>query len=273
MNKSELIIRTLTGVLIVAVTLAAILISPYTYLGWLVLIGFLGSREFFKLDLVSPGSYIVNFIPVLFAVTIFLSGYFLIQRHSSMVLIIMLPVMISLIVFLQLLYINAPEDIVRKGKSVYSAASYIVLPLLAGTFFLSDNYSYRHLLIPVILIWTNDVGAYLFGSKLGTTKLKPSVSPGKSVQGSIGGALVTWMVAFILWRLWPDINLGYITTLALATPFLSLAGDLWESSIKRNAGVKDSGKILPGHGGILDRYDSLLFVLPLAALAYYIFVL
>ena len=76
MNKSELIIRTLTGVLIVAVTLAAILISPYTYLGWLVLIGFLGSREFFKLDLVSPGSYIVNFIPVLFAVTIFLSGYF-----------------------------------------------------------------------------------------------------------------------------------------------------------------------------------------------------
>jgi phosphatidate cytidylyltransferase len=73
--------------------------------------------------------------------------------------------------------------------------------------------------------------------------------------------------------IWPALPVNYIILLSLTTPFFALAGDLWESLLKRNAGVKDSGKILPGHGGILDRYDSFLFVLPVAALAYFIFAL
>lgn len=271
--KSELVVRSITGILIVAITLSAIIFSPYTYLGWLILIAFIGSREFFKLDLVSPDFFVMNIIPLLFSLTILLSGYFLIKQQSPVILMIMLPVMISFIVLLQLLSLNAAEELAKKGKSIYSAASYLVLPLLAGTFFLVSDYSYRHILIPIILIWVNDIGAYLFGSKWGTKKLMPSISPGKSWQGTFGGGFLTWLTAFVLWRLWPDMQLPYIVILAIATPFFSLSGDLWESALKRNAGVKDSGTLLPGHGGILDRYDSLLFVLPLAALAYYIFVL
>lgn len=273
MKTKELITRTITGALIVVLTLAAIRYSPYTFLVLLCIIALIGTIEFFKLDLVPPRPFVVNIIPFLFAAIIAASGYYIIHQQNPVVLWILLPFMVSLIVLVQLLAINAPEDLVKKGKSIYSAGSYIVLPLLCGTIFLMEGYAYKYVLTLVILIWVNDVGAYLFGSRWGTRKIMPTISPGKSLQGLIGGAFVTMLAAFILWRLWPDLHSYYLMTIALATPFLGLAGDLWESAIKRNAGVKDSGNILPGHGGILDRYDSFLFMLPVAALAYYIFVL
>ncbi|HUR30130.1 MAG TPA: phosphatidate cytidylyltransferase [Saprospiraceae bacterium] len=273
LNKSELLVRTLTSVVIVVATLFAIIFSPYSYLVWLALIGFLGSREYFKLDLVVSGSFIRNIVSFFFSIIILSAGYFLFKQQNALVLLILLPFMISFIVFIQLLSINGAEELVKKGKSMYAAASYIVLPLLCGTLFLLSNYSYRYVLIPVLLIWVNDVGAYLFGSKWGTKKIMPSISPGKSLQGTIGGGFLSLMSAFVLWRLWPDINIFYLSILGFVTPFFALAGDLWESALKRNAGVKDSGFLLPGHGGILDRYDSLLFLFPVAALAYFIFVL
>jgi len=273
LNKQELLIRSLTGVCLVALTLGAIIYSPYTFLALLTIIGFIGTKEYFTLDLVAPRNSLIYFIALLFSLIILVAGIFLIREQNPVVLIILLPFLISAIVLLQLLVINSPEEIVRKGKTIYSAASYIILPLMCGTIFLMGSYSYRYVLIPVILIWVNDVGAYMFGSALGTKKIKPLISPGKSLQGTLGGFFITLLAAFILWRLWPDIEVGYLTTLAFAIPIVSLSGDLWESALKRNAGVKDSGNILPGHGGILDRYDSLLFVLPFAALTYFIFVL
>ena len=273
MSKQEFVTRTFTGILIVGITLAAIIFSPYSYLGLLCLIAFIGTGEFFRLDQVAPRVIMVNLLALLFTSIIAAAGYLIINQHSPVVLIIVLPVMISFIVALQLMYINAPSELVIKGKSIYAAASYIVLPLLSGTLFLLDGYSYRYVLIPVILIWVNDIGAYLFGSRWGTKKIMPSISPGKSMQGAIGGAFVTLLTTFVLWRLWPDLKLPYLVSLGFITPLLSLGGDLWESALKRNAGVKDSGNILPGHGGILDRYDSFLFLLPAAAMAYYIFVL
>lgn len=265
--------RSLTGILIVGVTLAAIIYSPYSYLAFLSLIAFFGAREYFKLDLESPGFVVLNLIPFIFLTIILSAGYFLMRVQNPMILLILIPVMISLTVLIQLLSINGSESLVKKGKSVYSAASYILIPLLCGTLFLLHEYTYQYVLVPVILIWVNDVGAYLTGSLWGTKKIMPSISPGKSLQGTIGGGLLTLIVAFVLWKIWPDLSLPYLVLLAIATPFFAIAGDLWESALKRNAGVKDSGSILPGHGGIMDRYDSLLFVLPVAALAYYIFVL
>lgn len=265
--------RSITGIFIVGVTLAAIIYSPYTYLVFLALIAFMGTREFFKLDMAVQGKLITIIIPFFFSLLILLAGYFLLKKQNPVVMIILVPCIISFIVLLQLLFLNGYEELVKKGKSVYSAASYIILPLLCGTLFLYKEYSFQYVLIPVILIWINDVGAYLVGSRWGTKKIMPAISPGKSIQGTVGGGILTLIAAVILWKLWPDINLPYLVILSLATPFFAIAGDLWESSLKRNAGVKDSGMILPGHGGILDRYDSLLFVLPVAALAYYIFVL
>jgi phosphatidate cytidylyltransferase len=172
----------------------------------------------------------------------------------------------------QLVVIKDPVELVKSNKTVFAAALYIGLPILIGCMFIIFEYSWRLVLVPVILIWLNDIGAYLIGSLWGKHKIAPAISPGKSIEGTIGGGVLTLLTGFILSKLWPEIPSGYIWFLSLTTPFFALAGDLWESAIKRTAGVKDSGHLLPGHGGILDRYDSLLFVLPVAALAYFIFV-
>lgn len=112
------------------------------------------------------------------------------------------------------------------------------------------------------LIWANDTGAYFAGRFLGKTPLFKSISPKKTWEGSIGGLLLTLVIAFVAAKLLPQFTL--LTWLGIA--FLSVTvgtwGDLAESMLKRNVGVKDSGSILPGHGGVLDRLDAVLFVIP-----------
>ena len=125
-------------------------------------------------------------------------------------------------------------------------------------------------LLPFVLTWTSDTGAYLVGRAMGRRKLMPSVSPGKTVEGSIGALLLTMIVSwvFVEYVLIPQAQLGMRTESALLFGILISAGvqlgDLVESMLKREAGVKDSSRLLPGHGGILDRFDGLLFALPLA---------
>lgn len=128
------------------------------------------------------------------------------------------------------------------------------------------------LLYPVILTWLSDTGAYFTGRAFGKTKLMPAVSPGKTRAGAIG-ALVVTLVASLVYN---AIVLRPLAQLALAPWTAAIfgvvisavgqVGDLVESMLKREAGVKDSSRILPGHGGILDRLDSLYFVLPVAYL-------
>ena len=117
-----------------------------------------------------------------------------------------------------------------------------------------------------MIVWITDSGAYLIGRKLGKHKLAPHVSPNKTWEGSIGGSLVSVIVVG-LYLAFSPVKFAYgLPIMLLLTVVLSVGGqigDLIESAFKRHYGVKDSGKILPGHGGILDRFDSLLFVLPL----------
>jgi phosphatidate cytidylyltransferase len=128
------------------------------------------------------------------------------------------------------------------------------------------------LILPLVLTWTSDIGAFFVGRAIGGRKLIPSVSPGKTIAGAVGGLLASMLVACLYARtvLVPVANLGF--TLWGAFGFgaiVSVAaqvGDLFESLLKREAGVKDSSRIIPGHGGVLDRFDSLLFVLPVAYL-------
>lgn len=122
---------------------------------------------------------------------------------------------------------------------------------------------------PVLLTWTSDTFAYFVGRRWGTRKLIPRVSPGKTVQGAIGAVVGSVLVGAAYSLVLQSFG-SYRTTL-LQAAFLGLVvsvaaqvGDLAESLLKRDAGVKDSGKLLPGHGGALDRFDSLLFTLPLA---------
>ena len=128
------------------------------------------------------------------------------------------------------------------------------------------------LLLPLLTTWASDIGAYAVGRAIGRHKLIPSVSPGKTVEGAIGGLVASMLVAWLYaqYVLRPTTHLGFkwtpIGVLAFGA-LISIAaqiGDLAESLLKREARVKDSSKLLPGHGGILDRFDSLFFVMPVA---------
>lgn len=125
---------------------------------------------------------------------------------------------------------------------------------------------------PVLLTWASDIGAYFVGRAIGGRKLIPSVSPGKTVAGAVGGLVFTIIVAWALARFaLPPLSSLSLTVLGAVVfgALVSIAaqvGDLAESLLKREAGVKDSSRIIPGHGGVLDRFDSLLFVLPISYL-------
>ncbi|HEY3385702.1 MAG TPA: phosphatidate cytidylyltransferase [Saprospiraceae bacterium] len=273
MNKPEFLTRTITGVFIGAISLSAIIFSPWTYLAWLCLIAYLGTREYLKLGKDSIGYSQGADMPFLILFMVIGTGYSLLKGIDFVPILLLIPVLISGRFIIQLLAVKEVSELVKNTKSVYSVVAYIAIPILAGCVFLYGIYSWKYILIPVILIWINDIGAYMIGSQWGKHKIAPAISPGKSIEGTIGGGLATIAAGFILRVVWPEIPLYYIGILSLATPLFALAGDLWESALKRDAGVKDSGHLLPGHGGILDRYDSLLFVMPVAALAYFIFVL
>ena len=113
-----------------------------------------------------------------------------------------------------------------------------------------------------ILLWANDSGAYCFGSLYGKNKLFPSVSPGKSWEGSVGGGFLAVGVSLILAHFDPSMNRIEWMGFALTVVVFGTWGDLIESLLKRQIGIKDSGHILPGHGGMLDRFDSCLLAVP-----------
>lgn len=273
MNKPEFITRTITGLCIGAVSLGAIFLSPWTYLAWICVIAFLGTREFLQLVLYVQSDKNHLLFPFLLTITVAATGYLCIMGESPFIVILALPVIISLRLLTDLFMVKDISRLAMTNQAMFSAAAYIALPVLAGCVYLLGHYDWKYVLIAVVLIWVNDIGAYLIGSSWGKHKIAPAISPGKSIEGTVGGALMTLLGGYLLFQFIKDIPASYVIILSLLTPPAALAGDLWESVLKRNAGVKDSGNLLPGHGGILDRYDSLLFVLPIAALAYFIFVL
>lgn len=164
----------------------------------------------------------------------------------------------------------------RRTKLGWIACA-IVLPSICALALLA---AYRvglvFMLSILALVWVADIAAYFFGRAFGRHKLAPSISPGKTVEGALGGLLTVWIVGLLamgapfsdsffgrLGRAWP------LPGLILALAFLvglSIVGDLLESCLKRQVGAKDSGRLLPGHGGVLDRIDALLPVIPVALL-------
>ena len=151
---------------------------------------------------------------------------------------------------------------------------YDAVPAVAGARLAGLSFSpgATLLLLPVLLTWASDTGAYFVGRAIGGRKLIPSVSPGKTVAGAIGGLAASVLVAWIGGR----VLLPRVAQLALtprgailfgvAISIAAQIGDLFESLLKREAGVKNSSSLLPGHGGVLDRFDSLFFALPAAYL-------
>jgi len=153
------------------------------------------------------------------------------------------------------------------------AAMYIVMPLLfvSTIAFDKQHFSPYKILGIFILIWTCDTMQYFSGKLLGKNKLYEEVSPNKTIEGAIGGVLFTILAGWILAQFWHDFTLIQWMIIAGITAVTGIAGDLIESVLKRQAGVKDSGSFLPGHGGALDRFDSFLFVIPFIALYLLVF--
>lgn len=139
----------------------------------------------------------------------------------------------------------------------------------------SQPHGNRWLLVALMIIWAADSGAYFAGRKFGRTKLSPRISPNKTVEGMVGGMIAGMLVALVAAPLANDAitmkQLVYVAIVAIWTILFSVVGDLFESLLKRHVGAKDSGNLIPGHGGVLDRIDSVLAALPVFALGKLLF--
>jgi len=140
---------------------------------------------------------------------------------------------------------------------------YIAIPLVLLAWIVSgETYHPHRVLGLLLLVWTNDTGAYLTGRKLGKHKLFERISPKKTWEGTLGGGALTVLVAWGLSFAIKDFTLPQWLALSVVAAIGSNLGDLVESMLKRSVGVKDSGTFLPGHGGFLDRFDAFIFCLP-----------
>jgi phosphatidate cytidylyltransferase len=255
----ELLLRTLTGILLIVLVAGAILLGALPFLGVLLLIYTLGMRELFSLyprDN-SSGRWIYA-VPGFVWLIIF---YAVLNYHWSYFL-LGLPIALWLLVFL------------IKGLDSASTLSlfWLAIPLACyfsvGWIELNSSYGPLIPLAVISLLWINDTFAYVTGNLFGKHKLTPRLSPGKTWEGLLGGFLFSLLGGWIIFNISGIYSLAVWISLSTLVSGLSLCGDLFESGIKRKKSVKNSGEILPGHGGILDRFDSLLFVAPGAFLLF-----
>lgn len=130
---------------------------------------------------------------------------------------------------------------------------------------------FKYILIGVLLlIWISDISAYFVGKSIGKHKLMPSVSPGKTKEGFLGAGMITMIFSYLIYNLLGYFTFQQWTVIALLVWLMGSIGDLVESKMKRQLGIKDSGNILPGHGGFLDRFDGFIFCLPAVNLFVYL---
>ncbi|MCF8296557.1 MAG: phosphatidate cytidylyltransferase [Saprospiraceae bacterium] len=261
---SNFFTRTLTGIAFVAVMVFSICWNQFVFISVFQLIVLLGIWEFYKMvetNNVKPQKLSGLIIgSIVFLLLSFVSAKIL----SPQTLLFIIPAV--LFVFIIELY--------RKTTSAISNISYTILgiiyvafPLALLNFFFNPRmqaelFTYKILLGYFIILWLNDTFAYIFGKWLGKNRLFERISPKKSWEGSIWGAIISLIVAYVISLFFIDLSmLQWLGMAAIIVVFGSF-GDLVESMFKRNVDIKDSGNILPGHGGILDRFDGVLFSAP-----------
>lgn len=161
-------------------------------------------------------------------------------------------------------YKNGPQILNVVEKEI-QAVIYIPLSLATIVLVRNDSSGVAWIFFILFIVFAGDVGAFYAGKFFGRHKLSPSISPGKTIEGSIGGMIFSVIVGYIFMRLFlPHLNTPVIFLLFIIVNISAQTGDLFESQLKRTGKIKDSGNILPGHGGILDRIDALLFAAPVA---------
>lgn len=282
MPMKNLITRSISGAVYVALICAAVLCGGWWFIALFSIFGILALREFYGLSNASVGGE--NTVSLMVDMT---GGLILIVGLGCVNIPGLLPPLSTRLlggtmvtVYLMYLVVRAVCQLYTREDSPlvnlaysYMGQMYIALPLGLMSFYYTFAGGTHLLLAMFVMIWLSDTGAYLVGSMIGRHKLIPRISPGKTWEGFCGG--VTFAVASgAVFKLcfpgyYSDISLAAMCGLGLVVSIFATWGDLVESLIKRTLGVKDSGSIMPGHGGILDRIDSLLLVVP-ASLVYLI---
>ncbi len=166
-------------------------------------------------------------------------------------------------------FISFVAELLRKGSAIknlsyeFMGIFYITIPFTLTNFivFFDKKFNFQILLGVFLIIWSYDVVAYLIGSAIGKRKVFPDISPNKTLEGTIAGILAGILAGFIVFKILNIYTAIDWIIMAVLIVFGAFTGDLVESKIKRSAGVKDSGNIMPGHGGLLDRFDSFLFAI------------
>lgn len=284
LNFKSLLTRTLTAAIFVAVLLSAICYNYFSFSLVFLIVSVWGLHEFYKISELlgaKPNRILgLTVVTATYLIVFAQNAIYNCQPHSLVVFgltdwIFNLMMLVVVIGFTGLIFIGA---IFSKNEKPITDSGYTILGIAyCGVPFLILNkivfptpiisfgeliYNPSVLLGMILLIWASDTYAYLVGSMVGKTKLIERISPGKTWEGTIGGGVLTLASSYFVAGWFPEIAFVHWFVIAAIVVVFGTLGDLFESLLKRQAGIKDSGKIMPGHGGILDRFDSLIFVTP-----------
>lgn len=260
-------VRTFSGVLFVGIMLAGFLVHPYLFAALHIFIIICMMHEFYDMSIGKKRFVTPRILGIAMALCEFISAFFIFgYQHAPRLLVLtVIPVLVALMI--SILYVKDKSGF-RDMAFIFFGVFYIGPPVAAANalvFGPSGEFSGFVLLGFFLIIWASDVGAYIFGHWLGEhgKKLFPSVSPKKSWAGFWGGLLLAVVAGVIIYFTgWFKLNLVYCIIISVVMDVAGVYGDLFESQWKRTFGYKDSGSIIPGHGGMLDRFDSALFAIP-----------
>jgi len=262
----NIIQRAVSGLLYLVIIVGSLFLGKIAFGLIFLLICVIALYEFYNLTFASGSTPFL--LPSLIAgAIVFLLAYLTSSRYTvTATLILVLPLI--LFIFLVALY-SDQKDVIRSTAISLLGILYIAIPLSTVNYLAFPHcngyvYTHRILLGILTLVWINDTGAYLVGISIGRHRLLERVSPKKSWEGAIGGTILTLACGWWMKPLMGILDQKDWLVLALIVSVFGVFGDLTESLFKRSAGLKDSGIIIPGHGGILDRIDSILFVMPLS---------
>lgn len=259
----ETITRSLTGIVFVALIILSLVLHPLAYL---FLFSIACTAAWFELARLFPERLSSAMkIPVAVLITgSYILVFFIAGGPLSPKWLLLPPA--ALVLVLVRVWMPARTGSVKNIPLITAAVIYIFAGFSIMHFLAfpigAAGYTPRWILFTFFFLWTNDSMAYVSGRLAGKHPVWPSVSPGKTWEGSFGGAVFTLALAMVFSHFYPELSAWEWAGFAAIVIFFGSLGDFFESWLKRKAGVKDSGKLLPGHGGILDRFDSMLLSIP-----------